>query len=274
MARIVIIEDNPANMELMCYLATAFGHHVVTATDGSAGLDAVRREMPDLVVCDVHLPKLDGYEVARRLKADPALKGIPLIAVSALAMVGDRDKGLQAGFDGYICKPIEPEAFVPELERYLRTEQRGESPAPAPASTPAPAPAAGQVERPRRGTVLVVDDLQINLELCNGMLEPMGYEVWYARSAEQGMQRAEHATPDLIVSDFEMPGADGFEFLRRVKAIPRLAEVPFVMISSALWGEQDKERARQLGAARVIMRPIEPQALLDEIAACMAQRHG
>lgn len=273
MARIVIIEDNPANMELMCYLAMAFGHEVVTATDGSAGLDTVRREMPDLVVCDVHLPKLDGYEVARQLKADPALQGIPLIAVSALAMVGDRDKGLQAGFDGYICKPIEPEGFIPELERYLRTEHRGATPAPM----PPPAPAAGQAQLPRRGTrgtILVVDDLQINLELCNGMLEPMGYEVWHASSVEQGMLRVEHATPDLIVSDFEMPGADGFEFLRRVKAIPRLAKVPFVMISSALWGEQDRERAQQLGAARVIMRPIEPQALLDEIAACMEQRHG
>lgn len=117
--RILVIEDNPANLELMSYLLKAFGYAVVSAADGVAGLEAARREMIDLIVCDVHLPLLDGYGVAASLKKHPVLRRIPLVAVTALAMVGDREKLLAAGFDGYIAKPIEPEKFVEQLEAFL-----------------------------------------------------------------------------------------------------------------------------------------------------------
>jgi two-component system cell cycle response regulator DivK len=119
MARILIIEDNSANMELMVYLLNAFGHTVLEAVNGEAGLATAREAKPDLVLCDLHIPGMDGYEIARRLKVDPRLKVIPLIAVTAYAMVGDRDKVLSAGFDGYIPKPINPEMFVGEVEEFL-----------------------------------------------------------------------------------------------------------------------------------------------------------
>jgi CheY-like chemotaxis protein len=118
-ARVLLIEDNRPSRELMGYLLSAFGHMPLEARDGVDGLEAIRRERPDLVLCDIDLPKLDGYSLAGRAKADPAIRDIPLVAVTALAMVGDRDRALQAGFDGYMAKPIEPETFVPEIERFL-----------------------------------------------------------------------------------------------------------------------------------------------------------
>jgi CheY-like chemotaxis protein len=119
MAHILIIEDNPENMELMAYLLTAFGHTVRQSTQGEAGLAAARHMAPDLILCDLHMPGLDGYEVARRLKLDPELAPVPLIAVTAYAMVGDREKVLGGGFNGYIPKPINPELFVSEVEAFL-----------------------------------------------------------------------------------------------------------------------------------------------------------
>ena len=119
-ARILIIEDNPANLELMTYLLSTFGHTVLAAEDGSRGLEVARREHPDLIISDVQLPALDGYEVARWLKSDPDLRRTPLVAVTALAMVGDRDRVLAAGFDGYLAKPIDPETFVRQMEVFLR----------------------------------------------------------------------------------------------------------------------------------------------------------
>lgn len=118
--RILVIEDNPASLELMIYLLRAFKHTVFTAIDGEEGLEMARREILDVIVCDVHLPKVDGYEVASRLKKHPVLRRIPLIAVTALAMVGDRDKVLAAGFDGYIDKPITPEIFVKQVEAFMK----------------------------------------------------------------------------------------------------------------------------------------------------------
>jgi CheY-like chemotaxis protein len=118
-SRILVIEDNPTNMELMVYLLTAFGHTTIPARDGEEGVEAALRLVPDLILCDLALPKLDGFGVARRLRADDRLRAVPLIAVTASAMVGDRDKVIANGFDGYISKPITPETFVAEVESYL-----------------------------------------------------------------------------------------------------------------------------------------------------------
>jgi CheY-like chemotaxis protein len=117
--RILVIEDNPTNLELMTYLLKAFGHTTITASDGEEGVEVALRAKPDLILCDLALPKLDGYGVVRRLKTEPSLAGVPLIAVTASAMVGDRDKVIAMGFDGYITKPITPETFVAEVESYL-----------------------------------------------------------------------------------------------------------------------------------------------------------
>jgi len=116
--RILVIEDNPANMELMTYLLRAYGYALLTAVDGESGLETAAREAPDLIICDVHLPRLDGYAVVRILKRHPVLRNIPAIAVTALAMVGDREKLLDAGFDGYISKPIDPETFIGEIAKF------------------------------------------------------------------------------------------------------------------------------------------------------------
>jgi CheY-like chemotaxis protein len=120
MGRILVIEDNPTNLELVTYLLSAFGHAAVPARDGEAGIEAALASKPDLILCDLAMPKLDGYAVARRLKSDPSTKSIPLVAVTASAMVGDKDKVYASGFDGYIRKPIDPETFVGEVEAFLR----------------------------------------------------------------------------------------------------------------------------------------------------------
>jgi two-component system cell cycle response regulator len=123
-ARILVIEDNTANLELMTYLLKAFGHFTMAERDGEAGLETAFRESLDLIICDIELPKLNGYEVARQLKKHPTLRHIPLVAVTAYAMVDDRDKVLSVGFDGYISKPIEPELFVGQVESFLNSDTR------------------------------------------------------------------------------------------------------------------------------------------------------
>lgn len=123
-ARILVVEDDPVSLELMAYLLTAFGHSVLRAADGAEALRLARRELPDLVLCDNQLPVLSGVEVARELKSDAATRGIPLVSVTAAAMPGDRQRLLEAGFDGYLAKPITPETFVQEVEAYLPAAMR------------------------------------------------------------------------------------------------------------------------------------------------------
>jgi CheY-like chemotaxis protein len=119
MALVLVVEDQDENLDLMVYLLTAFGHQTLVARDGAEGLAVAAQARPDLVVMDLQMPVMDGYEATARLKADPGLAQIPIVAVTAYAMVGDQERILQRGFDGYLTKPIDPEFFVSELERHL-----------------------------------------------------------------------------------------------------------------------------------------------------------
>lgn len=118
--RILIVEDDPASLKLMSYLVRAFGHTPLEARDGHDGWQAAKREKPDLIVCDIAMPKADGFQLAQRLRDHRILRRIPLVAVTAVAMPGDRERILASGFDRYISKPITPETFVQQLEALAR----------------------------------------------------------------------------------------------------------------------------------------------------------
>lgn len=117
--RILVIEDNEQNLYLATFLLGKSGYEVIAARDGQEGIDKACRERPNLIVLDMELPIMDGYEVARRLKKIPECQAIPIVAVTSFAMVGDREKILATGCQGYIEKPIDSETFVQEIERYL-----------------------------------------------------------------------------------------------------------------------------------------------------------
>jgi two-component system, cell cycle response regulator DivK len=119
-AKILLIEDNPQNRYLVTFLLEQHGHVVVQAESGALGLEMAGRIRPDLILLDIQLPGKDGYAVARSLKSDPVLQPIPIVAVTSYAMVGDREKILAAGAEGYIEKPINPDTFVTEIEGFLR----------------------------------------------------------------------------------------------------------------------------------------------------------
>jgi CheY-like chemotaxis protein len=123
-ARVLLVEDNPANLALMQYLLQASGYTTLTAADGREGIAVAQREPPDVILMDLQLPIMDGYEAARQMREVPTLQSVPIIAVTAFAMVGDRDKILARGFDGYIAKPITPERFVSEVEAFIAAALR------------------------------------------------------------------------------------------------------------------------------------------------------
>jgi two-component system, cell cycle response regulator DivK len=118
-ARILIVEDNPVNLELVRYLLEKAGHTVLTAENGQQGLQLARQVPLDLIISDLRMPEMDGFEFLEQLRHDEIVQGLPVVAVTAFSMTGDRDKILVAGFDGYLPKPIVPETFVQEIEAFL-----------------------------------------------------------------------------------------------------------------------------------------------------------
>ncbi len=118
--RILLIEDNEENLALMVFILKHFGFSCVTANDGDIGLQRSKQEKFDLIVCDIHLPTLSGFDVIAQLQRDEYTKDIPVIAVTAYAMLGDKEKILSAGFRGYISKPIEATTFANQIQSFLR----------------------------------------------------------------------------------------------------------------------------------------------------------
>lgn len=118
--RVLYIEDNEQNLYLVTFILEAKGYEVFQARSGEEGLRLAKQCDPEIILLDIQLPEMDGYEIANRLRRNPGLAKIPLVAVTSYAMAGDRDKALASGCDGYIEKPINPETFVAQIEQYLR----------------------------------------------------------------------------------------------------------------------------------------------------------
>src|SRR4051812_37615596 len=117
--QILIVEDNEDNQDLMRFLLERAGYEVTTVENARAGIDTAHRYIPDIILMDLSLPEMDGWSAAREIKADPVLAKIPLIAVTAHTMAGDRRKALEAGFDTYISKPINIHMFDTTVGKVL-----------------------------------------------------------------------------------------------------------------------------------------------------------
>ena len=116
---ILIVEDNRKNLKLIRDLLQIKGYITLEATDGKQGVEMARAKMPDLILMDIQMPVMDGFEAISILKADPVTKSIPIIALTAFAMQGDKEKCMEAGCNDYITKPLDIRAFVTKVREYL-----------------------------------------------------------------------------------------------------------------------------------------------------------
>ena len=119
MSRILLVEDNPTNLELLRYLLQHRGHEVCSATNGEDGAEMVASQRPDIVLCDLRMPRVDGYGLLERVRADPALDEVVVVAVTAYSMPDDHRRVREAGFDGHLTKPIQPETFATQVEALI-----------------------------------------------------------------------------------------------------------------------------------------------------------
>jgi two-component system cell cycle response regulator DivK len=130
LSKILLVEDNEMNRDMLSRRLLRNGYQVVLAVDGGEGLAMARAESPDLILMDMSLPVLDGWEATRQLKSEPRTREIPVIALTAHAMAGDRQKALMAGCDDFDTKPVELPRLLTKIEALLQKPRTGERPAP------------------------------------------------------------------------------------------------------------------------------------------------
>ncbi len=118
--RVLVVEDQEDNRRIMRDLLTSAGYEMLEAVSGEEGVAVAESQVPDLILMDIQLPGLDGYEATRRIKGNPALRHIPIIAVTSYALSGDDAKAMEAGCDGYVTKPFSPRALLAKIREYLK----------------------------------------------------------------------------------------------------------------------------------------------------------
>ncbi len=237
MAKILLVEDNELNRDMLSRRLRRRGHEIVIAIDGAEAVAIATAQPFDIVLMDMSLPEIDGWEATRRLKAQESTRHLPIIALTAHAMKGDKDKALEAGCDAYDTKPVDLKRLLGKMQPFLTELGVEESESAAAPVSPPPAvkqaPAA-EVQKARpvspppapaedAGTILVVDDNENNRDMLGRRLLRRGYKALLADTGEAALEMLQSAKRiDLILLDIMMPGMDGLEVLRRIRGTGRL----------------------------------------------------
>lgn len=249
--RVLVIEDNPQTRKMLRVTLESRGCDVSEAADGTAAL-AMLTDPPELIVQDLLLPDIDGFELRRRIRDHPGCADVPVVAVSGHTTCLASPAADRAGFAARLAKPVEPSRLICAL-RDLLPEDRG-----------------GLTSLGRR--VLVVDDTSIQRKLAVLRLEDAGYEVLEAADGDEGLQVALRERPDLILSDVLMPGLDGFELCRAIQADADLAGTPVILASSVFVEHDDRELAARAGACAYVTREPDLASILVAMARALVQR--
>jgi len=260
MLKILYVEDNEVNRDMLSRRLRLEGFEVLLAGDGQQGVSMAKDEKPDLILMDLSLPVLDGWEATRLLKADPETRGIPVIALTAHAMAGDREKSLKAGCDDYDTKPVNMETLLSKMRSQLGIEAN-DSP-----EAQRPQPPKTEKKESDKGRILVVDDNETNRDFLSRRLEMEGFSVELAEDGRRALETLKRRIVDLVLLDVMMPGISGYEVLEEIRLKQSLTELPVIMVTARDRSE-DIVQALKLGANDYITKPIDIRVLLARVQA-------
>ena len=232
-ANMLVIEDDPGAVRLLRTYLEGEGYQVAVATDGESGIAAARMKVPDAIILDVLLPGIDGWEVLRRLKADPALRDTPVVVVT---VVDERNVAMSLGAVDYFLKPVRPEALLARLAQYTFTTKV-------------------KVGRVR---VLAIDDDPAARDLVTNALRPEGFDVVAAASGREGLDLALEDPPDLVICDLLMPDMDGYEVVERLHANEATKDVTILILTGQDLSMADRQRLNGK-VAEVVHKGVDPR---------------
>jgi CheY-like chemotaxis protein len=282
MARILLVEDEAVNRELFRRRLEKKGHTAIPSESGAQTIALAKSESPDLILMDLGLPDIDGWEVTRRLKADPATARVPIIALSAHATTDARMKATAAGCEDFETKPVNWDVVFQKIDAALaRAAERAKAPAPpsqpdfdifgdGPPSDPGKT---GVLSRggASRKHILVVEDNDPNRAMLCRRLQKSGYLTTEAADGRQALAALSKGRFDLVLCDIMMPEVDGYTVLQTMKADPALSAVPIVMVS-AIDEVANVARCIEMGADDYLTKPYDPVLLQARVTACLDKR--
>jgi DNA-binding response OmpR family regulator len=223
------------------------GYEVIGAWDGEQALELARLERPDIVISDVEMPKLNGYELCRKIKEQHESASIPVVICSSLGEAADLERGFNAGADDYLVKPVLPEELTSRLHELLATRMLG-----------------------TRERVLVVDDSAAIRHLVADCLRRQGFCVDTAVDGQDGFEKARATPPDLVLTDYDMPRMTGFELVLALRRELATRDIPLVMLS-ARDSKRDQAQMRAAGLTSYLVKPFTTDKCIAIVERVLAE---
>ncbi len=247
--RIIVVDDREEERYLSETLLKGSGYEVVTAVNGAEALEKLRAEDFDMIVSDILMPVMDGFQLCLQCKEDKELKDIPFVFYTAEYIEeGDENLALRMRVDKFIRKPIEPDEFIKLIQGIFRdVEEAKKKPS-----------VAGM-------KILIVEDNEDSRNLLAKQLRAYGHEVMAAADGAEALEQALAQPPDIIVSDILMPKIDGYRLCHECKQNDKLKDIPFVFYTATYTLDEDKKFALSLGGAAFIRKPAEPDVLVKTL---------
>lgn len=265
MANILIVEDDKTLRGVLKQKLELYDHKVTEAKNGEEALEAMRKNRPDLVLLDILMPKVDGFEVLADMQADSSLKTIPVIVLSNSGQSVEIERVLKLGAKDYLIKAnFDPNEVLDKVNRYLK----GGKP-----SSKSKAPFEGGVTRMQSYSVLIIEDDKFLRSLLVLKLKTEHFSVIEAVDGEEGLEKMKKEKPDIVVLDLILPGIDGFTFLEEVKKDTVIGSIPVIVLSN-LGQREDIERARALGARDYLIKAqLAPIEIIEKIRSVLREAY-
>jgi len=279
-ARILVVDDETANREFLEAALHEAGYEVVLARGGEEGLELAHDKRPDLILLDLMMPGLSGFEVCARVKTDPQTGGIPILFVTALDETGHKERALAAGGDDFLTKPFERSELLAHVHALLKVRHLNrdldralaylhEIELARYANQPERAPGPPSGSPPCAGIVLVVDDAPFVRRVYGEVLQEAGYVTHLAASGQEGLDLALREAIDVILLDIMMPEMSGLEVLAKLGE--RLPDSPVIIVTANPTSE-NAIAALRLGAFDFIVKGFKNELLLATVARAMERR--
>lgn len=243
---VLVVDDEVDNLELIAEILHFYGAVARTARNGVEALEILEEFTPCLILLDLSMPRMDGWQTRPRIKAMFAEREMPIVALTAHAMIGDKERVLNAGFDGYISKPVNMPTFMKDIALILQQKEEKKE------------------TKMLNWNVLVIEDEADSMELVQGLFDHYGVQSTGVQNAEQALNVLQTTIPDLILVDLELPGMDGWTFLKQLQANPRWMQTPRVAFS-AYHSSSLAQKAIDAGFHAYFAKPIDATGFVREL---------
>lgn len=273
--RVLVVDDEPQNLELVEAILAPAGYEVLLASNGEEALALTNDKQPDLIILDLMMPGLSGFEVCARVKMHPQTGGVPVLFVTALSQSGDKERALAAGGDEFLMKPFQRAELLARVEALTKVRRLNRDLDRALAYLHE-MELAGHDTQPRKpaappgaGTILVVDDEPLPRQLFSDMLREAGYVTHEASNGHQALEIAQQDNPDVILLDIMMPGISGLDVLGKLGELT--PDSPVIIVTANPTSE-NAIAALRLGAFDFIVKGFKSEVMLATVSRALERR--